>query len=364
MTLPAPTAEAHVHSERVREHITREIVSSGGWIDFARYMDLALYAPGLGYYSAGAEKFGGAGDFVTAPEISSLFGRALARPIAKTLRTIGGDVLELGAGSGKLALDLLTELQALDALPGSYFILELSADLRRRQEMLLSERAPQLAPRVVWLDTWLGEFSGVVLANEVLDALPVHLVHWIGGEVLERGIVIGERGFAWQDRPMANAELDRKARSIQPGDDYVSEISLVAPALVRSIARMLRGGRAIFIDYGFRRDEFYHPQRSRGTLMCHYRHRAHDDPFFLPGLQDITAHVDFTAVEEAAADAGLTVAGYSTQARFLIDCGITELLRQVDAADASTYLPLANQVLRLTSPAEMGELFKVLVLER
>jgi SAM-dependent MidA family methyltransferase len=364
MPLPPPSTDASAHSEQLREHMAREIASSGGWIDFAHYMELALYAPGLGYYSAGAAKLGGSGDFVTAPEISSLFGRTLARPIAQTLRSIGGDVLELGAGSGKLAVDLLSELESLNALPGTYFILELSADLRQRQQMLIRERAPRLAPRVVWLDALPNAISGVVLANEVLDALPVHIMHWTEGDTVERGVMIGKRGFAWQDRPITNPDLARRATAMRPGEDYVSEISLAVPALIHSVGRMLRHGQAVFIDYGFLHDEFYHPQRAHGTLMCHYRHRAHDDPFFLPGLQDITAHVDFTAVEEAAREAGLTVAGYSTQARFLIECGIAELLGQIDAAHASAYLPLANQVQRLTSPAEMGELFKVIVLAR
>lgn len=364
MPLPQPAAEALAHSERVRQHIVREIESAGGWIDFVRYMELAMYAPGLGYYSAGADKFGAGGDFVTAPEISPLFGRSLARPVAEVLRATGGDILEVGAGSGKLALQLLSELRKAEALPDHYYILELSADLRQRQQALLRERVPGLCERVQWLDALPQSFSGVVLGNEVLDAMPVHLVHWQRGGMRERGVVIRDRVLAWEDRAIVNEALQQVAARLVPEDDYLSEISLAAPAFIRSVGGMLRKGRAIFIDYGFLREEFYHPQRNRGTLMCHYRHYAHDDPFHLPGLQDITAHVDFSAIGDTARESGLEVVRYSTQARFLIDCGITDLLAETDPQHAAAYLPLANQVQRLTSPAEMGELFKVIVLEK
>ena len=364
MTLPQPAPAALAHSEQVKRRIMREIESAGGWIDFARYMELALYAPGLGYYNAGAAKFGGGGDFVTAPEISSLFGRAIARPIAETLADNRGGVLEVGAGSGKLALDLLCELEKMDALPETYCILELSADLQQRQRALLQERVPRFLDRVTWLDALPASFSGVLVANELLDAMPVHLVHWHDGKILERGVVAGEYGFSWEDRSLSNASLRAIAERIAPAGDYLSEIRLAIPGFIRSIGKMLRCGTAIFIDYGFRPEEFYHPQRNRGTLMCHYRHRSHDDPFHLPGLQDITAHVDFGAVQAAATEVGLEVASYSTQARYLIDCGITDLLREIDPQDAAVYLPLANQVQRLVSPAEMGELFKVIVLRR
>ncbi|MES2353409.1 MAG: SAM-dependent methyltransferase [Pseudomonadota bacterium] len=362
-SLPPPTPLALSHSQQVVEHIVREIHASEGWIDFARFMELALYAPGLGYYSAGAAKFGGEGDFVTAPEISSLFGRTLARLIATTLENTGGDILELGAGSGRLALDLLRELDRINQLPDQYRILELSADLRERQHALFQQQAPDLLDRMIWLDTLPTFFRGVVLGNEVLDAMPVHLVNWRQEEIWERGVAFEDGRFIWRDKLMPAGELRTTAERILPGEGYISEISLAVPALIRSIGKILHQGIAFFIDYGFLRDAYYHPQRHCGTLMCHYRHRAHDDPFYLPGLQDITAHVDFTAVAEAASEAGMEVLEITTQARFLIDCGITDLLAEVDPRDTVAYLPLANQVQRLLSPAEMGELFKVAVLE-
>lgn len=325
-------------------------------------MELALYAPGLGYYSAGSAKLGVEGDFVTAPEISPYFGRTLARPIADSLRQVAGSVLELGAGSGRLALDLLTELQRSDSLPAQYMILEVSADLRERQRLLFRQHAPQFLDRLAWLDQLPASFVGVVLANEVLDALPVHILHWRDQDVFERGVISAGASFAWEERALATCALRDHALQLAPPGEYLSEVSVAVPALVRSIGAMLERGAAFFIDYGFLRAEFYHPQRSRGTLMCHYRHHAHDDPFYLPGLQDITAHVDFTTVAQAASEAGLQVTRYASQAKFLIDSGITELLAALDPRDTAAYLPVANQVQRLLSPAEMGELFKVMVL--
>jgi len=363
MSLPLPSPQALHHSQQLVRLIVQTIEESGGWITFARFMELALYAPGFGYYSAGSTKFGADGDFVTAPEISSLFGRTLAQPIAAVLENGGGDILELGAGSGKLALDLLRELVTLNVLPRQYRILELSADLRDRQRRLFEQEAPELLERVVWLDTLPASLDGVVVANEVLDALPVHLVYWRDGEIFERGVSVEGNAFVWRDQSMPSGELRTAAERLMPGDDYLSEISLAVPALIRSIGKMLKRGMAIFIDYGFRREEYYHPQRNRGTLMCHYRHHALDDPFHLPGLQDITAHVDFTSVMDSATEVNLEVAAFSSQAKFLIDCGITRLLAEVNASDAAAYLPLANQVQRLLSPAEMGELFKVVMLE-
>jgi SAM-dependent MidA family methyltransferase len=363
MTLPEPSAEALSHSRRLTELIHAHIRAANGWISFARYMELALYAPGLGYYSAGAAKLGSEGDFVTAPEISPYFGRTLALAALRYLPA-DGEMLELGAGSGRLALDLLCELGRRNALPRRYLILDVSADLRERQRVLFERNAPELLERICWLDTLPDTFSGVVLANEVLDALPAHVLRRAEGAIVERGVAVQADGFAWEERPVTLQSLQVAADGFFPGNDYVSEVSLAVPAMIASVGATLRSGAAMFIDYGFLRAEYYHAQRNRGTLMCHYRHHAHDDPFVLPGLQDITAHVDFTAVAEAAQQAGLRVASYDTQARFLINHGITELLIQLDARDAATYLPAANGVQRLLSPAEMGELFKVMVLVR
>lgn len=323
-------------------------------------MELALYCPGLGYYSAGVQKLGPGGDFVTAPEISPLFARTLARQVGEILGQIRGDVLELGAGSGRLACDLLLALEQLEQLPRAYLILEVSADLAARQRGLIESQVPHLAPRVSWIKTLPHSFTGIVLANEVLDALPVHVVAWRSEGLFERGVA-GEGGrFAWSERPLADGPLLEAAQRLHLPSGYVSEISLAAPALVETLGRVLLRGALLFIDYGFPEAEYYHPQRFMGTLMCHYRHHVHDDPFFLPGLCDITAHVNFSTVAQALAGAGLDLLGYASQAQFLVNCGITELLAKTSPDDLPAYLPLASGAQKLLSPAEMGELFKVL----
>jgi SAM-dependent MidA family methyltransferase len=361
-SLPAPSPDAQAHSARLSERIRAEIARSGGWISFARYMEMALYEPGLGYYAAGATKFGIAGDFTTAPEMSALFGRTLARQTQQVLQETGGDVLEIGAGRGKLAADLLLELEKLGTLPTRYRILELSADLKERQFDTLTTRAPHLARRVQWLDRLPDAFTGVVLGNEVLDAMPIHIVTHRDGQMLERGATTTADGFAWSERPCESPVLRRVADERGLPDGYLMEMNLAAPAFVASLAEHLRQGIILLIDYGFGREEFYHPQRSKGTLMCHYRHHAHDDPFLWPGLQDITAHVDFSGISDAGFRGNLDLLGYTTQAHFLINCGITDLLSEISPNDAAAYLPLANQAQRLLSPAEMGELFKVIAL--
>jgi SAM-dependent MidA family methyltransferase len=399
--LPIPSPEALAHSARLCDLIRQDIAAQGGWIPFSRFMELALYAPGLGYYTAGSRKFGEAGDFITAPELSSLFGRTLAHQLIEVMQTSTPHILELGAGSGKLALDILGELERLGSLPESYSILEVSADLRERQQALLKEKLPHLFTRVLWLDALPEKISGAVIGNEVLDALPVHLLHWLpsppsphpspggrgghhgaGGEgaheqnpltlalshgergqkILERGVSLDGEHFIWQDRLPENTALLDIAKNINVPDDYLSEVSLAARGLVASLCEHMDKGVMLFIDYGFGHREYYHPQRNRGTLMCHYRHHSHDDPFYLPGLQDITSHVDFTAVAEVAIDHGAHFLGYTSQAHFLINNGITNFLGEVSPEDVRSYAPLSGQLQKLTSPAEMGELFKVIAL--
>jgi SAM-dependent MidA family methyltransferase len=327
----------------VLERIRAEIAAAGGWISFARYMELALHAPGLGYYARGARQFGAEGDFVTAPELGSLFGRTLARQ----LNELDGPILELGAGSGALAETLLKDLER------EYFILETSAALRARQ-------AARLGGRVKFLDRLPERFRGAIIANEVADAIPVHAVAWRADGIKERGV---SAKLAWEERP-ATGELLSSARAVEVPVPYESEINLAAGGWMRSLAACLEHGAIFVIDYGFPRHEYYHPQRSMGTLMCHTRHRAHGDPFLHPGEQDITAHVDFSALAAAAREAGLDVLGYSTQAQFLVNCGITEVLSQVNAENALHYAPIAAEAQLLLSPAEMGELFKVLAVGR
>ena len=323
-----------------RDRIAREIAARGGWISFAAYMDLALRE----YYGSGAPTFGPQGDFVTAPELGTLFGRTLARFI-KEYRF--SSVLELGAGTGKLAQTLLGELDC------EYFILETSAALRSRQR-------ERLGDRVTFLERLPERFRGLVLANEVVDALPVHVVAWTERGIVERGV---SPAFAWEDRP-ASGVLLHEASRVRVPVPYVSEIGLAARAWMRTLAGCLEEGVILVIDYGFPAREYYHPQRAAGTLMCHYRHQAHADPFAHPGEEDITAHVDFSALAQAAREAGAEVLGYATQAQFLVNCGITEVLEAANAENALRYARIAAQAQKLLSPAEMGELFKVLAVGR
>ncbi len=368
-TLPAPSENALQHSHNLQQAIRSKIKTSDNWISFSEYMELVLYAPGLGYYSGGTTKFGDSGDFVTAPEISTLFGQTLARQVEQILNLLDhGDILEFGAGSGKLALDLLLELEKLGCLPNKYFILELSADLRQRQQTLFENKAPHLLPLLNWLDELPTQFNGFIFANEVLDAMPVHLVTRRDEKIFERGVTWLNDKFTWQERPLLAGQLFEIARELIPqnntngiqSDSYTSEISLTARQFIRSMADVLQHGVVILIDYGFGRNEYYHPQRDQGTLMCHYRHHSHDDPFYLPGLQDVTSHVDFSAAFHSLKNTKLNLLGYTTQAHFLVNCGITSIVSQTSAEQISEYLPLSNQLQKLASPAEMGELFKVI----
>jgi SAM-dependent MidA family methyltransferase len=327
-----------------------EIRAQQGWISFARYMELVLYEPGLGYYAGGARKFGASGDFVTAPELGSLFGRTFARQ----LKALAYPVLEFGAGSGALAATLLSEHDF------DYRIVEPSPDLRARQQA-------RLGARVQWLDPLLNplpeRIRGVVIANEVLDAMPVHALAWRSRGIMERGVTLSGDGLAWSERP-AQGELLEQAGALEVPLPYESEIGLIAQAWTRELARRLEEGVLFVIDYGFPRREYYHPQRSSGTLMCHHRHRAHADVFARPGAEDVTAHLDFTAIAGAAVEGGLDVLGYTTQAQFLVNCGITDVLGEANVENALHYAPLAAQAQKLLSPAEMGELFKVLAVGR
>ena len=351
--LPLPDAAAQAASRALSERIGAELRAHDNWMSFARYMELALYESQFGYYAVGATPLGRSGDFITAPELSPLFARTLARQVADLLQP-GDAVLEFGAGSGALAEVLLEEL----ACP--YLILETSAALRARQR-------ERLGAHVQWIDRLPQRFSGVMLANEVADAMPVHALAWTGAGIAERGVCANEGQFAWCERPAAGA-LAAAARAIEielpPSGRYESEIGLAGRVWLRTLGAALERGAIIVVDYGFTHREYYHPQRSMGTLMCHYKHRAHGDPFFFPGLQDITAHVDFSALAQAAGESGLEVLGFASQAQFLVNCGITELLGAENASDAVHYAPLAASAQTLLSPAEMGELFKVLAVGR
>ncbi len=362
MSLPVPDTDALAASHALQNLIAAEIAQQDGAIGFDRFMDLALYAPGLGYYSGGAAKLGAAGDFTTAPETSSLFGAALARVAAAIIAQSAPNILEFGAGTGKLARDVLTTLAQAGVRVDSYAIMELSGELRARQQEALKD-----FPQVRWLDDFPSSFHGVVLANEVLDAMPVQLVRKESAGWRELMVTIEDGAFAFTARAPDAALAARIGRQIPDADaladGYLTEVHAVGCSFMATLGRMLAAGKgaAILLDYGFPAHEYYLDQRDGGTLMCHYRHHAHPEPFYLPGLQDITAHVDFTAMALAAQDAGAEVLAYMNQASFLIGAGLGELLQQLDPTDPLRYLPQANAAHKLVSPAEMGELFKVLV---
>ncbi|MGJ7918791.1 class I SAM-dependent methyltransferase [Massilia sp. LXY-6] len=362
MSLPAPNSDALAASQALQRLIAAEIAEQGGAIPFSRFMELALYAPKLGYYSGGAAKLGRDGDFTTAPEISPLFGATLARASAAIMAQSGPNIIEFGAGTGKLARDVLTALAEIGVAVDSYTIIELSGELRARQQEALKD-----FPQVRWLNGFPDGFHGAVLANEVLDAMPVELVMKEGDGWTRQYVTISGGAFTLIPGQLDAALLEQVARQIPDfeslQDGYLTEVHLVGCGFMRSLAQMFKNGKgaAILVDYGFPAHEYYFDERSSGTLMCHYRHHAHPDPFYLPGLQDITAHVDFTAMALAAQDAGLDVLGYMSQASFLLAAGIGELLLRTDPEDALRYLPQSKAVQKLVSPAEMGELFKVLL---
>jgi len=410
--LPAPEPEALAQSQALADSIVGALHAAGGWLGFDDFMQRALYTPGLGYYAGGSHKFGrlaaDGSDFVTAPELSALFGRTLANTVRAVLKAAdSGVVMEFGAGSGALAADLLNTLGADCA---EYRIVEISAELRDRQRATVAARAPEHAHKLVWLDALPAQFDGCIVGNEVLDAMPVKLAVWNGAEWRERGVALGDAGFVWHDRALTGAAGASRAQAAaanatalaatdatllaeidatigatlaeqagwQSGGatdckavyvsslpiPYLTELHPTATAFTATVARMLRRGAAVFIDYGFPAAEYFHPQRAGGTVMCHYRHQAHDDPFWLPGLQDITAHVNFTGIALAAIDAGASHAGYAAQSRFLLDAGIATLITAAGEPTSTAYLRAASEAQKLLSEHEMGELFKVIAFTR
>jgi SAM-dependent MidA family methyltransferase len=354
------------HTRRMGERIAAEIGAADGWISFERYMDLALYAPGLGYYAAGARKLGPGGDFVTAPEISRLFGGCVALECAELLSQLGaGSIMEIGAGTGALAVDVLLRLEALGRLPARYLILEVSADLRERQRQALGLRAPHLQGRVEWLDGPPTEpFDGIVLANEVLDALPVARFRWSPGRCEELGVAVEHDRLVWAARAAPSA-LDEVCRSLAQSaggwdEGYASEYCPRLPDWTLAVTRPLQNGAVLWIDYGLPRSQYYLRERRDGTLLCHFRQRTHADPFLYPGLSDITAWVDFTRLAQAGAAAGFSVAGFTTQTYFLSALDIDGEMRHLAGADQNHFARLANEARRLLLPGEMGERFKAM----
>ncbi len=370
--LPVPSPPAREHSHQLTGLIREEIHNNGGSISFERYMEMALYEPGWGYYSAGASRFGESGDFITAPHVSPLFSRCIARQCRQVLAAMSScDILETGAGSGIMAQDLLLELEALGSLPERYLILETSADLRARQKGLFASRFPHLLPRITWLETLPEQpLDGVIIANEVMDALPVTRL------LLDKGVLhelcVGHDGDDFYliaaPRPVDHVHTywEKVADYLQTPlpEPYETEINLRLDAWIRSVSTTLNRGVMLLIDYGYPRYEYYHPQRDKGTLLCHYRHRSHDNPFLYPGLQDITASVDFTTLAQSALENGMQLAGYTSQAHFLIGCGLPEIAAAVQDGKDCPEPAVSAQVKRLTLPGEMGERFKAIAFTR
>lgn len=368
---PPLTTETSARVEEIVTLLRQSITRAGGSISFADYMEMALYAPGLGYYTGGLQKFGERGDFITAPEISPLFGRCMAKQIAEILSTLeNGEILEVGAGTGVLAVELLATLDELQILPHRYLILELSSELRIRQEETLAARLPHWLDRVEWrTDLPEAGWEGVVIGNEFLDALPVHRFALTEQGIMEQRVGWGKVGFEWRLMPAEGhlasalkAWYDNYGEELEIG--YVSELALAASAWLASLAERLARGCILLVDYGYPAREYYRSDRYQGTLSCYYRHHRHDDPFILPGMQDITSHVNFTTLAEASVTAGFTVAGYTTQAHFLIATGIAEIFARLSSNDTQSQLSLANQIRRLTLPYEMGEIFKVFAITK
>jgi SAM-dependent MidA family methyltransferase len=360
MSLPDPPADALQASLALQSRIRQAIAADDGWISFSRYMDLSLYTPGLGYYAGGAVKLGKDGDFTTAPEISALFGATLAKFASDLFGGAPLNILEFGAGTGKLAGDFLSAAAESGTKVANYQIVEVSSELRARQQRALANY-----PQIEWLDAPPAAFTGLVIANEVLDAMPVPLLVRRHGRWLERGVALDGSDFRFVDRECEQGMAGQIPGEPSLPDGYLTEVHPQQAGFMRLVGEMLRvgnGGAALMIDYGFPASEYYLPQRSGGTLMCHYRHHAHADPFYLPGLQDITSHIDFSEIARAGLDAGLEVGFYMSQAAFLIGAGLPNLLKGQRAADPLHWLPLSNAVQKLTSPAEMGELFKAMLL--
>lgn len=374
-SLPTPSDDALRHSQQLTQLLTQEIAAQGGAIPFSRFMELVLYAPGWGYYSAGSSKIGAAGDFTTAPEMGSLFAATVARAIAPVLAQIGpqAQVMELGGGTGAFAVEALRALAALDALPARYAILEPSADLRQRQAQRVAAQLPaEVAARVAWLDGPINEdWDGVVFANEVIDALPTPRFVISEGLVWEETVRVGADGRFVAGKAPADALLEAAVRHVERDlgqplpEGFRSEALMQLPYWVQAVAGGLKRGAMLFVDYGYVRREYYLDERDQGTIRAFYRHQVHNDVFAWPGLQDITASVDFTAMAEAGTGAGFELAGYTNQASFLLGNGIDQVLGEADSrTDEVGQVALREQLKRLTLPSEMGERFGVIGFQR
>ena len=367
-SLPKPDEPSAEHSARVRDYLHKKIANAGGNLSFVEFMHEALYAPGLGYYNAGSTKFGAEGDFVTAPEISPVFGRVLARQCAEVLANIEyGEVLEIGAGSGRLAVDMLRAFERLNALPAAYHILEVSPDLAARQQKRLHEEVPHLVGRVQWLSDLPARFSGVIVANEVLDALPIERFVRRASGVFQLCVKTDDEEFGWSEIE-APERLEAAVLAIEADigqifpDGYTSEVSLAASSWITDLAGCLNHGALFLFDYGVSRREYYAPDRADGWLRCHFRHHAHSNPLIHPGIQDLTAWIDFSLIAGAACEAGLDILGFQTQSQFLMGGGLEIEMQGFRDLPLAEQLKLSGQIKTLTLPGEMGENFKCIAL--
>lgn len=365
--VPEPSIDAIQHSELLYQEIVKN--SKNGDLTFHDFMHLVLYAPGLGYYSAGSHKIGPAGDFITAPELSPLFGQSIAVQAQQVLSEDCASMLEFGAGTGRLAVSVMSYLAQVDALPEQYIILEPSPDLKQRQQALVAAELPELVNRFQWVSELPDSFSGVMVANEVIDAMPVHGFRVVGDRIEEMMVIVDadeELTIAYSETlsPALSDWWSTTGQQLGLPDGYISEVNLAMNAWIKSIGESLTKGLVLLIDYGFPVAEYYLPERNTGTIKCHYRHRHHDDPLKLLGLQDVTAHVDFTSVAEAGLDYGFDVLGYANQGAFLTSCGILQLAEAAVGDDLKQQVLMSQQIKPLIMPEEMGELFKVMTLAK
>ena len=360
MTLPLPSPAAQQSSANLQTLLAEEIKKYGNWIPFSRFMELVLYAPQYGYYTGGSHKIGNNGDFITAPTLTPLFARTLARQLQELLPQTAGNIYEFGAGTGQLAADLLNNLS--DGI-NRYYIIEISPELAARQKDLIQTLAPQAAQKIIHLSALPETFDGIIIGNEVLDAMPVEIIRKDKGSSFEHvGVCLDNDRFTYSARPLHDLQLSSLASLYFPkiSSPYTSELHPQQYAFIRTLASRLEHGCMIFIDYGFDAAQYYHPQRDQGTLIGHYRHHVIHNPFDFIGLADLTAHVNFTDIAQAGTDAGLDLIGYLSQSHFLLNLGITELLAQTGKTNSAAYIREAAAVQKLIDQHEMGELFKVI----
>lgn len=350
-------------SEQLKTKIIQTIHSNDGWISFDRFMELALYDPEFGYYTGSLRKFGEKGDFVTASEISSFFAKTISIQFKEIFRSLDKNIIEIGAGSGKFALEVIQSLDSENI--DHYFILEISHSLRKHQyDLLIKHLPPHLFSKVLWIDEIPQEYRGIVFCNELLDALPVDLIKKVSGVYYQKGVGLENDLFIWKDKPIIDLTIYDHINLESLPDDYLIEDAIHIKSWINKINESIAKGVVIIIDYGFNHSEYFHEQRSQGTLMCHFKHHAHDNPLIQVGIQDITSHVNFSYVAREASNIGLNINGFISQANFLINCGILELLEKVNIEDSALYMKSVSEIQKLLSPSEMGDLFKVMIIEK